>query len=72
MLFFATSKFTANNLSGPRGLRCIGVVAGSILGGAMEMCLPCYALCFPMYMEVVQWSRAPLVGSYRCLTICII
>jgi hypothetical protein len=52
MLFFAASKFPANkNLSGPRGLRRIGVVASSIPTGAMEMCLPCYALCFPMYVN---------------------
>jgi len=64
MLFFATLKFPANkNLSGPRGLRHTRVVAGSIPRGAMETCLPFYALCFPMYMEALQWTRAPLVGS---------
>jgi len=64
MLFFATSKFPANkNLSGRRGLRRVGVVAGSIPTGAMEMCLPSYALCFLVYMEALQWTRAPLVWS---------
>jgi len=26
------------------------------------MCLNCYALCFPMYMEALQWTRALLLG----------